>query len=214
MRWLALAGFIGPIWFTLVVIVQGLLQPDYGHVAMPISALAAWPYGWMQRLNFYVLGGLLTANAVGLHRGMRQSRRGALAFPLLLTSGIGVILAGVFSWMGDPKTQLVEPAAHVVAALMTFLGAGSGLVALSRRMADDPAWRDLSAYTRACGVTILALFPVMGFLAMPPGAPLHAVAGLLQRLVLLAWFPCIIALSARLLRARGGSSAARRSPPP
>lgn len=201
MRWLALAGVVGPIWFTLVVIVQGLLQPDYSHVAMPISALAAWPYGWMQRLNFYVFGALLTAVAVGLHLGMRSGRRGALAFPLLLTSGGGVILAGVFSWAGDPKTQLVEPVAHVVAALMTFLGAGSGLVALSRRMADDPAWRSLSAYTRACGVAMLVLFPVMGFLAMPPGAPLHGVAGLLQRLVLLAWFPCVVVLSMRLLSA-------------
>jgi len=153
----------------------------------------------MQRLNFYVFGALFTAVAVGLHLGMRSGRRGALAFPLLLTSGLGVILAGVFSWAGDPKTQLVEPGAHVVAAIMTFLGAGSGLVALSRRMADDPAWRSLSAYTRACGVAMLVLFPVMGFLAMPPGAPLHAVAGLLQRLVLLAWFPCILALSVRLL---------------
>ena len=63
------------------------------------------------------------------------------------------------------------------------------------------AWRDLSAYTRACGVVMLVLFPVMGFLAMPPGAPLHAVAGLLQRLVLLAWFPCVVVLSVRLLAA-------------
>jgi hypothetical membrane protein len=213
-RWLALAGVIGPIWFTLVVIAQGVLQPDYSHVAMPISALAAWPHGWLQRLNFYVFGLLLTANAVGLHLAMRPSRRGALAFPLLLTSGIGVVLAGVFSWTGDPSTQLVEPVAHVIAALMTFLGAGSGLVALSRRMAGDPAWRGLSTYTRACGMTILVLFPVLGFLAMPPGAPLHAVAGLLQRLVLLAWFPCIIALSVRLMRAPACSAAARRSPRP
>jgi len=130
---------------------------------------------------------------------MRRSRRGALAFPLLLTSGVGVILAGVFSWAGDPGTQLVEPVAHVVAALMTFLGAGCGLIALSRRMADDPTWRSLSAYTRACGVAMLVLFPVTGFLAMPSGAPLHDVAGALQRLVLLAWFPCVVVLSVRLL---------------
>ena len=201
MRWLAVAGIVGPIWFTLLVILQGLLQPDYSHVAMPISALAAWPYGWLQRLNFYVLGALLTATAVGLHLGMRPGRRGPLAFPLLLTSGVGVILAGVFSWVGDPRTQLVEPVAHVVAAVMTFLGAGGGLVALSRRMADDPAWRSLSAYVRACGLVMLALFPVMGILAMPPGAPLHDVAGALQRLVLLAWFPCVVVLSARLLAA-------------
>ena len=201
MRWLALAGVVAPPLFTAVVVVQGLLQPDYSHVAMPISALAAWPYGWMQRLNFWVFGVLMAAAAVGLHRGMRSGPRGALAFPLLLTSAVGIVLAGVFSWTGDPRTQLVEPVAHVVAALMTFLGAGAGLVALARRMADDPAWRGLSAYTRACGMVMLALFPVMGFLAMPPGAPLHEVAGLLQRLVLLAWFPCVVVLSLRLLAA-------------
>lgn len=215
MRWLALAGLVGPVWFTVLVIVQGLLQPDYSHVAMPISALAAWPYGWMQRLNFWVFGVLMAAVAVGLHGGMRAGRGGALAFPLLLTSAVGIVLAGVFSWAGDPRAQLVEPVAHIVAALMTFLGAGGGLVALSRRMADDPAWRSLSAYTRACGVAMLVLFPVMGFLAMPPGAPLHDLAGLLQRLVLLAWFPCVAVLSGRLLAATpAGSRAARRSPRP
>lgn len=201
MRWLALAGIVAPPLFTAVVVLQGLLQPDYSHVAMPISALAAWPYGWMQRLNFWVFGVLMAAAAVGFQRGMRRGPRGVLAFPLLLTSAVGIFLAGVFSWAGDPRTQLVEPVAHVVAAVMTFLGAGAGLVALARRMAGDPAWRSLSAYTRAGGVAMLALFPVMGFLAMPPGAPLHGVAGLLQRLVLLAWFPCVVVLSLRLLAA-------------
>ena len=37
------AGIAGPIWFTALVIVQGILQPDYSHIAMPISALAASP---------------------------------------------------------------------------------------------------------------------------------------------------------------------------
>ena len=38
---LAFAGIVGPVLFTLLVIVQGLLQPDYSHIAMPISALAS-----------------------------------------------------------------------------------------------------------------------------------------------------------------------------
>ena len=52
-----------PIWFIAVVIVQGIMQPGYSHVAMPISALAASPAGWLQNLNFYVTGVLLTASA-------------------------------------------------------------------------------------------------------------------------------------------------------
>ena len=45
---LAIAGMVAPVWFITLVIVQGLLQPDYSHVTMPISALAAWPAGWIQ----------------------------------------------------------------------------------------------------------------------------------------------------------------------
>jgi hypothetical membrane protein len=197
--WLARAGIVGPIWFTALVILQGALQPDYSHVAMPISALAAWPYGWMQRLNFWVFGVLMAANAIGLHRAVRPGPGGPLAPTLLLVSATGIVIAGVFSWVQIPEAGLTEPVGHVVGAVMTFLGAGSGLVALSSRLARDPSWRDLSRYTLACGTVILALFPVMGALAVPEGTPLHAVAGLLQRLVLVAWFPCIIVLSTRLL---------------
>ena len=34
---LALAGIIGPIWFTTLVVLQGLLLPDYSHVRLPIT---------------------------------------------------------------------------------------------------------------------------------------------------------------------------------
>jgi hypothetical protein len=37
---LSSAGIIGPIWFTTLVIIQGILHPDYSHIAMPVSALA------------------------------------------------------------------------------------------------------------------------------------------------------------------------------
>jgi len=198
-QWLAFAGIAAPIFFTAVVILQGLLQPDYSHVAMPISALAAWPYGWIQRLNFFVFGTLMSAYAVGLHRAVRPGRGGALAFMLLLVSATGIVLAGVFSWARSPDGGFFEPIGHVVAAFMTFLGAGSALVAISRQMAGDPNWRSLSRYVLACGGTILVLFPIMGALAMRDGAPLHGVAGLLQRAILIVWFPCTLVLSMRLL---------------
>jgi hypothetical membrane protein len=203
-RWLAVAGVVGPIWFVLIVILEGVLQPDYSHVAMPISALAAWPYGWIQRLNFYVFGTLMAANAIGLHRGVRPGRGALLAPLLLLASAVGIIVAGTFSWARGADGRFIEPPGHIVGAVMTFLGAGSGLVALSRRMGDDGRWRSLSRYTLACGVVIVALFPIMGALAMREGAPLRQVAGLLQRLILVVWFPCVIALSMRLAHVGDG----------
>jgi hypothetical membrane protein len=199
-HWLAFAGIVAPISFTLLVIVQGLLQPDYGHVAMPISALAAWPYGWIQRLNFYVFGTLMAAYAIGLHRAVRPSRAGAIAFALLLVSAMGIMLAGVFSWSRSPDGGFVEPSGHIVGAVATFLGAGGALMALSRQMVRDPSWRSLSSYVLACGAVMLLLFPIMGALAMPEGAPLHGMAGLLQRAILMVWFPCTLVVAMRLLR--------------
>jgi hypothetical membrane protein len=64
-RTLALAGIIGPIWFTTLVIIQGVLLADYSHVRLPISALAAWPTGWMQNINFFVFGSLTMVYAFG-----------------------------------------------------------------------------------------------------------------------------------------------------
>ena len=84
---LALAGIIGPIWFTTLVILQGLLLPDYSHVRLPISALAAWPTGWIQNVNFYVAGVLAMAFAVALHHGVQPTRRGGAGVASLVLGG-------------------------------------------------------------------------------------------------------------------------------
>ena len=79
-RTLALAGIIGPLLFITLVVVQGFLQPEYSHVVLPISALAAWPTGWIQNLNFYVAGALMMAFAYGLHRSDKPRPRNAGAW--------------------------------------------------------------------------------------------------------------------------------------
>ena len=71
---LALAGIIGPIWFTTLVVVQGWLLPDYSHARLPISALAAWPIGWLQNVNFYVAGVLTMAFVVAVDHGVQPTR--------------------------------------------------------------------------------------------------------------------------------------------
>jgi hypothetical membrane protein len=73
---LALAGLIGPVLFITLVIVQGVLQPDYSHIGMPISALAAWPAGWIQNLNFLVAAALTAVFAIGLDHAIRPTRFG------------------------------------------------------------------------------------------------------------------------------------------
>jgi hypothetical membrane protein len=194
----ALAGIIGPILFTLLVVAQGILQPDYSHVRMPVSALAAWPAGWVQRLNFYVFAAMVIAFALAIHRAMRRSS-GIAGVELLIASGIGLVIAGAFSWKMVDGVPTETPA-HVVGAITTFVATGAGYVALSRRMAVDADWRDLATYTLITGTAVLVLFVVLGLFAIDEQAPLHAWAGLLQRVVCVIWFTCMIVLARRALR--------------
>jgi hypothetical membrane protein len=196
---LAVAGIAGPIVFALGVIAQSLFHPGYSQVKLPISALAAWPGGWIQDANFVVFGTLTIAYAVGLHLGLRPSRAGVLGPALLVLSGIGLVIAGVFPWKAV-EGEFVVPAGHLVGALLAFLGTGSALVVVSRRLAADPRWSGLAAYALGSGIVIVALFGVTLALVVPPEAPLHPWGGLVQRVTLAVWLPCMVVLALRVLR--------------
>ena len=207
---LAAAGIAGPILFTVVFVIHGLLRPGYSPVADPISALAIGPYGWVQNLNFIVLGSLMLAYAVGVHLGMRPARAGILGPALLALAGVGAMLSGVVplrAVAGGGGTY--EPAGHTVAVFMAFLGAGIGLIAFSRRMTSDPSWRSLATYTLATGIAIVVLFLAVGGLASTPEAPLFRWFGLTQRVLLAVWYPCLIILAVRLLRIPRATEALR-----
>ena len=161
MKLLALAGLVGPISFITLVVAQGILQPDYSHISMPISALAAWPAGWLQTLNFFVFATLMAAFAIGVHAAIRPTRFGLLGIIMLLASSVGAFMAGLFPWINVDGVPTETPQ-HVVAAILTFSCASTGLVVLSRRMTADPWWHDLSAYVLCTGLVMLILFVVLG----------------------------------------------------
>jgi hypothetical membrane protein len=195
-RTLVLSGIVAPLWFTALVLLQGFLQPDYSHVKLPISALAAWPTGWIQNVNFFVAGALTMTFATALDAVVRPTRWGRIGNGLLFIGGFGLILAGTFPWTmvdGVPT----ETAPHVVGAITVFTATGLGLVVLSRRMGADPRWHDLAAYTMYSGIAVLVLFVMVGFFAIDDGTPLHAWAGLLQRILVVVWFACTIVLAVR-----------------
>ena len=94
-----------------MVILQGMMHPEYSHVKMPISALAALPMGWLQNLNFYVAGALFMVFATALHGAVLNSHRRRAGFVLLLIGGAGLAMNGLFPWeMRDGVPT--EPPAH------------------------------------------------------------------------------------------------------
>jgi hypothetical membrane protein len=196
------AGIVGPVLFTATFLAQeAFRRGEYDPVSEPVSALEAGPNGWIQQANFVVFGVLTILFAVGLHRGLRPTRRGIAGPALLFVSGIGLLLAAAFPLREDAAGVTYDPGGHVVAGLMFFNSSAIALVVLSRRMARDQRWRGLSTYTLTAGALAIVSVFVMGALVMPDDSVLHHWAGLAQRaIILLVLFPCRVVLSARLLK--------------
>jgi len=197
---LAAAGIAAMVIFTVVAVVHSLLRSDHSLVSDPISALATGPSGWVQDVNFVICGMLLIAYPIGLHLGVRPSRWGMVGPALLVLSAIGVVLAGFFPAVDASGAFSNDQVGHTVASFMAFLGTGIGLIVMSRRLAGEPSWRDLAAYTLATAIAIVVLFFGFGALAELPGAPLQPWMGLFQWVMVALWFTCTIVLSLRLLR--------------
>ncbi len=196
---LAAVGLLGPLAFTALVAAQGSRHPDYSHVALPISALAASPDGWLQNVAFVVLGVGMAALATGLHFEIRP-RRGGVSGPVLLgLSAAGLLLAALFPWRGSGDAFVVPPG-HIVGAFLSFLGAGVGLCALGVRLAADRRWQGLATFNMVSGLAIVTLFLASFAMTRLPDTPFYAYVGIVQRAGVLAWFACIIVLAIRLLR--------------
>jgi hypothetical membrane protein len=206
---LAVAGIVGPILGAVVAAVHSLLRSDHSLVALPISALATGPSGWVQDVNFVITGLLVLAYPIRLHLEVRQTQWGVVGPALLVLSAIGLVLAGLFPAVDASGAFSNDQVGHTVASFMFFLGAGIGFIVMSRRLAGAPYWGNLAPYTLATGIAIVVLFFAFGALAEEPGAPLHPWMGLFQWVMVVLWFTCTIILALRLLRVTRATDAPR-----
>ena len=195
------AGMVGPALFAVVFILQNVVRTDDDAIAEPVSALSIGEYGWVQRLNFVVLGVLLLVFVAALRRGVASSRFGWVGPTLLSVAGAGLFVAATFSLARDETGAIYDPSFHQVAGTMFFGGTALGLMALSRRLSLDPLWRNLSRYILGAGIASIAGGVVINALAIPVDAPLHGEVGLIQRIIVLVFiFPALITLGHRLRR--------------
>lgn len=208
----AVAGIVASVVFTASALVQSLLRDDHALLADPVSALAAGPDGWVQNVAFTVTGVLMILFAAGVHLAVRAGRNAVFGPVFIALFGVGLLGAAAFPAADATGPFVAEqvPAAHSVSAVVAFLSAGLGALLVSWRLADDERWRDLCGYTRAVGVTILALFIGGGVLVRPMQAPFHDWLGLWQWILVVLWFSCVIVLAVRLLRTSSHTAAAER----
>lgn len=197
---LASAGVAAPVVFTATFLaLEASRGAGYDRLRDSISSLEAGPAGWVQQVNFVVVGVLIIAFAVGLHRALNPAGLWTAGPAIFAVYAVGLLGAAAFPVELDAAGVEVVPVGHVVAGVIGFLFPGIALIVTSRRMAANPRWRNLSTYTLASGVALLAFFVASGILVRPETAPLHDYLGLTQRLFLAVWFSCLVVLALRLL---------------
>jgi len=198
LRLYALCGVIAPIFFVLMVIVEGFLVPGYSHMTQQISDLGAYAlygsYALLQNLNFFVFGILMAAFAIGLRQELPASR--AITTSLGF-SGVMFFLLGFFPDEPTPWPAAAHSLIVLVGGVSILLSEFFAWRRLRRPIADEGVgWTEYGRFSLVSLVlTIISatLFMVFG----QPGSP---VTGLLQRVMFAPSLLWIEVMALRLLR--------------
>jgi hypothetical membrane protein len=197
-RLYALCGVIAPIFFVLMVVVEGFLVTGYSHMTQQVSDLGAYTlygsYALLQNLNFCVFGTLVVAFAIGLRQELPASR--------VMTASLGLFGAMFFLLGFFPDQPTPWPAAaHYllaqVSGLSILISEFSAWRGLHRPVADkEGAWARYGTFSHASLVLAVISFLVYAIF----GQPGSLVAGLLQRVMLFFMLLWIEVMALRLFR--------------
>lgn len=194
-----LLGAGAAVVFVVVLLIEGALRPSYDPTYHTGSALSLGNRGWIQIVNFLLLGVGVVGFAVGVYRSL-NSTVGAV---LLAIFGLGMIAAGVFVMdpmrgypPGAPTGTPVELTWHhqvhgVVGGPVAFLAIFGACLTLALRL--DGVWRLYTVLTAVAGLGLT----IRTALAWRKDA---ANTGLVQRALILVYLTWIVLLGTDLVR--------------
>jgi hypothetical membrane protein len=198
-RWLALAGVVGPILYVGVFTLAGFLRPGYSPVRQSVSTLSVGTNAWLLNTDAMVFGVLLLAFAIGFFLLMQQViKRGMLVtcLVLLILSSVGAINTGIF------------PAASGTAVLHWTLGFLLGLLPLvvvytiaGWQWRHKSGWQGYGWYSLATALGTVVLI-LLAFVLLAPrsasGGPVSDIGGLIERMLILVAFAWHVVIGWRL----------------
>ena len=210
-------GIAGPIVFVAGFLAIGATRRDYDPMRHFVSLLSLTSDGWSMAVVFVASGILVVAAAIGLRRVLEPGS-GDRWIPLGVgLAGAGLVLAGLFPTDAvqgyPPGAPTVMPssasptgAVHLLAALLIFLFLPIAALVAARRLRAEG--RTTAAVgSAACGIVMLVANAVTS--AQPGTAGLvPGVAGLLQRVSLIAGFAWLAWFAFDRSRARVGREVA------
>jgi hypothetical protein len=197
---------IGPTLFVAIFTLEGWLRPGYEPRGMFVSELALGPRGWIQVVNFVVLGALFLVFTRGVAAEF-QDGKASRAGPILLTIiGISLLVSGIF--VMDPVTTPRDQMSwhgklHGLFGALVFSLSPVSCFVFLRRFREDSRWRPLRWWTLAAGTITAAAVVVMSVgPARPPAAPnaFNEWSGVIQRTVLVTYLSWQFTFAWRLRR--------------
>jgi hypothetical protein len=144
-RNLLYCGIVAGPLFIAATLIQAFTRTGFDLARHPLSLLSLGSLGWVQIVNFVVSGTLYVLGAVGQRAALRRSRGGTWGPLFVGLSGIGLIIAGVFT--ADPgagfppgapagaPTMSWHGLLHEIGFMLSFVGAIGACAVFARRYA-------------------------------------------------------------------------------
>ena len=144
-RTLLVCGVVAGPFFVATSLTQAFARTGFDLARHPISLLSLGSLGWIQIANFVIGGILYSIGAVGLRTALRTGSGRTWAPVLVGITGVGLIIAGLFT--ADPGAGFPPGAPagapamswhgvlHEVGFMVSFVGAIAACGVLARRYA-------------------------------------------------------------------------------
>jgi uncharacterized membrane protein YhaH (DUF805 family) len=168
-RTLLLGAVVATPLFLVLWAVQAFARDGFQPTFHPMSLLSLGDWGWVQVLNFVVVGLLVVGGGIGIGRALRPGRRARWAGALVVLMGTGLVIAGVFVTdagagfpPGSPKGAPVlswHGAVHQVGFILTQLAfIAAGIVLAVRFLRDrQRGWAGACIAALAAALLVAAL---------------------------------------------------------
>jgi hypothetical protein len=199
------AGMIGSALFVTLFTLEGWLRPGYDPLSTFISELSIGPRGWIQIVNFILLGALFLVFTWGVAAEFQEGKASKVGPILLAIIGFSFLVSGplVTDVAATPRDQMsLHGLFHGIFGALVFSLSPVSCFVFWRRFRQDPNWKLLQGWTLTAGIittTAVILLSAATKTQVIPNAftPWN---GLIQRMVIIPYLIWIFTFAFALRR--------------
>ena len=205
------AGMIGSALFVTVFTLEGWLRPGYDATSTFISELSIGPRGWIQIINFIMLGTLFLVFTWGVTAEFREGKASKAGPILLAIIGFSFLVSGplVTDLASTPRVQMsLHGIFHGIFGALVFSLSPVSCFVFWRRFRQDQNWKHLQGWTLAAGIITTAAVILLSAATKTQVIPNAFTPwnGLIQRMVIIPYLIWIFIFAFTLRKVQRGVS--------